>query len=115
MQRSSPKFSLARVLCAVVFVVLLGYFALVGPHAFSSHSPTEARVKVDILNYTAALMAYSNTYSSLPIGDNATVTTALMGKNPERHYFLPTQLLNARGEFLDPKQQPYDIEVTTNT
>ena len=117
MQPSRRKFNLPLVLCAVVMIVLPSYFVLFAPHGFSDRGHTEMRVKIDIRNYTAALTAYSNVYARLPNGDNATVTGALLGNNPEKHTFLHAQLpsINAQGEFLDPQRRPYDIEVTTNT
>ena len=74
-------------------------------------------MEMDIVNYRASLAAYSNICSSLPTGGNATVTSILMGKNPERLALLNVGelRLNERGEFLDPKGRPYDIQVTTNT
>ena len=71
---------------------------------------------MDSNNYAEALSAYSTIYRSLPFGNNATVTTALRGSNLHRHVFLytTTQALNARGEFLDVLQRPYEIEVNSN-
>lgn len=116
MLHSRPKFRISVVLWTVVLLVLAAVALIVPPRGGSKRGPTKARVKIDILNYTASLIAYSNIYSSLPRGDNATVTAILMGKNPDKHILLNvgSLRLNERGEFLDPKGRPYDINVTTN-
>jgi hypothetical protein len=113
--------SVIRLGSVVVFLFLLFVaLELLGLIHFTGRRDEIARqtqVKADVINYTAALTAYSNAYGTLPCGDNAAVTAVLLGKNLERHTFLhaPPQRLSARGEFLDPKKQPYEIEVGTNT
>ena len=105
----------------VLFLVLL-FVALALPGLFHltgrrDELACQIQIKADVINYTAALTAYSNVYGALPCGDNAAVTAVLLGRNLERHFFLytPSQRLNAGDEFLDPNKQPYEIEVTTNT
>jgi len=77
-----------------------------------------AQARIDILNYTAALNAYSNHFGALPVGDNARVTSLLTGSNEQHLVFFalgtPSKQINALGELLDPNDHPYDIEVTTN-
>jgi hypothetical protein len=71
---------------------------------------------MDIKNYEAALWAYSNVFGVFPLGDNPTVTAALLGRNPSNMVFLSlaSQSTNSFGEYMDPTRKPYEILVTTN-
>ena len=76
-----------------------------------------AQATMDMANYRAALMAYSNHFGVLPAGNNAAVTPILTGSYKQQLIFLNLRApskFNSRGEFLDPNGHPYDIEVTTN-
>jgi hypothetical protein len=73
----------------------------------------EVRTRVDIQNYTAALAAFSNSFGGLPMGNNAEVTSALIGRNARNFTFLhlTPQQTNGRGEFIDRTRRPYEITV----
>ena len=117
MQRSHPDGRVSRFLWLLIMIiaVTLGLMFFL-PIRIGGRRPDEMRAKIDIQNYKASVWAYSNAFGELPLGNNAAVTSALLGRNPSTTVFLslPPRSTNALGEFLDPARKPYMILVTTN-
>lgn len=57
----------------------------------------------------SVLQDYRSAYGQNPVGSNAEITAALMGKNPKRGQFLRSddRNLNERGELVDHWGTPY--------
>ena len=113
-----------RILSPIATALLVGavlVLLLVGTsiwHKRLRQAAISVEIKVDILNYTAALVAFSNAFGSLPTGSNVVITPLLTGNNVGGIVFLhiPPQAgrINAFGEFTDPTGKPYMINVTSN-
>ena len=111
----------ARSICFALLLIAL--FVLFSPSMFHVGNrwrllARAAQTRVEMLNFTEALTAYSNQFGVPPVGDNAAVTPMLTGSNKQHLNFLKhaadSKRFNQRGEFQDPNGHPYDIEVMTN-
>jgi hypothetical protein len=79
-----------RVLAVVALMVCAGFMLLLlgGFLAKLARASQNVQAAVDMANYTAAIIAYSNSVGVLPIGNNATVTAVLTGRNSKGAAFL---------------------------
>ena len=68
----------------------------------------------DLMTITSSLKFYIVEFGASPVGDQAQVMVALLGKNPRQIVFLEgdSKRFNPRGEFVDPWGHPYRFDAS---
>jgi hypothetical protein len=97
-------------LILVIGLVAAAGWAFQTWHALQVHAKT-AQFNDDVDNLFAALQQYKERIGSYPVGNNAEVAAALLGKNPKNLIILVGRKkdLNSKGEILDPWGTPLRI------
>ena len=99
------------ILLVLVISVLAGAgWAVESWNVWRANSKT-AQFNEDVDNLFFALQQYKERVGSYPVGNNADVAQALLGKNPKNLIILVgrKQDLNTKGEFVDPWGTPLRI------
>jgi len=106
-----------RILAIIGVVVLLaGAVYLVKVYTTVNANARTARLSDDVGNLFAGLQQYKDHIGAYPIGGNAQVVKALLGRNPKNIIILVSRKteLNEKGEFVDPWGTPLKIYFADN-
>ena len=98
---------------AITIVVLMLAF-LVKVDREESTPAKRVTARNDAGNIRSSVLQYIVEFNALPVGDQAQIMAALLGKNPQQIVFweFDTKRFNARGEFLDPWGSAYRIDTS---
>ncbi|MEO7514655.1 MAG: type II secretion system protein GspG [Verrucomicrobiota bacterium] len=85
-------------------------------HVFGGRAKA-ALAKAEVSNLNSALRTFYSEIHHYPSGTSGDVMRALVGENPKRlKFFSPNpKLVNSRGEYMDPWQTPYQINIIGQT
>lgn len=101
------------VMRALVVFVFVGFIPLASFYPVRD-SAREAEAKGGVTALVGTLKQYHTEYGVMPDGDQAHIIAMLLGDNPKKIVFIEgsSRGFNARGEFIDPWQTPYRLDVS---